>query len=112
MIDNRYKEKMAGPSKKSLLRRDDYLRIGLLATIIGGIFFIYHYYGVTDIGYDANRTTRSAFFWLSERWKGDWSRTYFAHSHWVPLVSALLIDQKRRWCPVVFSPDAGTQLFW
>ncbi len=68
----------------------------LISSIIGALYYMYHFFGVTDVGYDIHETTRSAFRWLYERWRGDWLETKFAHSHWVPLVCLLLvwIDRK------------------
>lgn len=71
------------------------LNIGLLSLLLGVIFFLYHFFGVTDVGYDFRDTTHSAFRWIYERWLGDWRGTWFAHSHLVPLISLWLVWRDR-----------------
>lgn len=68
----------------------------LIALLIGGIFFLYQFHGVTDVGYEFTRTTRSVFAWIFERWISDWRDTRFAHSHWIPLISLALVWIDRR----------------
>lgn len=89
------------PSTKAMtdngwLRQGAIIHIALISSIIGALYYLYHYFGVTDVGYDIQDTTRSAFRWLYERWVGDWAETKFAHSHWVPLISLLLVWLNRK----------------
>lgn len=76
--------------------RTDLVTLALASVLLGLVFLLYHFFGVTDVGYDIKDTTRSAFIWLFERWQGDYVHTWFAHSHWVPLVSLWLVWRDRR----------------
>lgn len=71
------------------------LNIGLVSLLLGSIFLLYHFFGVTDVGYDIKDTTRSAFRWIYERWISDLRGTWFAHSHLIPLISLYLIWRDR-----------------
>jgi len=68
----------------------------LIALLIGCVYFLYHFHGVTDVGYEFTRTTRSVFAWIYDRWISDWRDTRFAHSHWIPLISLALVWLDRR----------------
>ena len=72
------------------------VKLGLIAAILLVIGAIYQFFGVTDIGYDAKRTTTSVFYWLFDRWRTDWNDTWYAHSHLVPLVSLFLLWLRRK----------------
>lgn len=80
----------------SLPDRSTTIHLALLSVSLGALYYMYQYFGVTDVGYDIHDTTRSAFRWLYERWLGDWQGTKFAHSHWVPLVSLILVWADRK----------------
>jgi len=71
------------------------LNIGLVSVLLGSIFLLYEFFGVTDVGYDIKDTTRSAFRWIYERWISDLRGTWFAHSHLIPLISLFLIWRDR-----------------
>lgn len=72
------------------------VRIGIVSLLLGVVFFLYHYFGVTDIGYDQHDATRSVFRWIYLRWEQDRHDNVFAHSHWIPLVSLYLVWRQRR----------------
>lgn len=69
------------------------IKAGVLTGVVAVIVYLFHYHGVTDVGYMAHHTTQSAFNWLWGRWMTDWYTSGYAYSHWVPLVSAWLL-----WC--------------
>ena len=67
-----------------------------VAILCGLVFALYHFFGVTDVGYDPAIATRSAFVWIARRWRGDLDTTWFASSHWIPLLTLLMIWSRRR----------------
>lgn len=70
--------------------------LGLASLLIGCVFLLFHFFGVTDVGYDIKDTTRSVFDWMYDRWYVDLLQTKFAHSHLVPLISLWLVWRERR----------------
>ena len=70
--------------------------IGLIAGLIGLIYFLFDNYGVSDIGYFSKSSTHSLFQWMYERWLVDYRNTKFALSHWAPVISLALIWLDRR----------------
>lgn len=68
-------------------------QVALLAALI---FAAWHFFGATDIGYDAARATPSAFVWLWRRWMGEVDTTWFATSIWVPALFLLMVWTRRR----------------
>lgn len=74
----------------------DVLTLLMTALVVGGVFYVFHFHGVTDVGYEFTRPTRSVFDWLYNRWYNDIRDTLFAHSHLVPLISLLLVWLDRR----------------
>jgi exosortase len=70
--------------------------IGIVSALLGVLYLMYHFFGVTDVGYDIHDTTRSAFRWIFHRWQVDWNATKYAHSQWIPLISLVLIWLDRR----------------
>jgi len=87
---------MSAHPTSSIPRGSSLLVIGLLSSILGVLYYMYHFFGVTDVGYDIQDTTRSAFHWIFERWRGDWRATLYASSQWIPFASLLLIWLDRR----------------
>ncbi len=85
-----------GPSRPIPSRSSSFVTTALLSFLIGVIFILYNFWGVTDVGYDIHRTTRSAFYWLFDRWRVDWRSTWFAHSHYAPLISLVLVWLDRK----------------
>jgi len=85
----------AGGTGCSLSRRD-VLHIGMIALLIGAVFFIFHRFGVSDVGYFFKSSTTSLFYWLYRRWLVDYHESAFAFSHWIPLISLILVWMDRR----------------
>lgn len=77
------------------ISRAERARGAQIALVIALIFALFHFFGVTDVGYDARIATRSAFVWLWRRWMGDLNGTWLASSHWIPLVALLLVWSRR-----------------
>lgn len=71
-------------------------RAGIVLLSVAAIFVLYHFFGVTDVGYDPKRATTSVFVWLADRWRTDARSTLYAYSHLVPLVSLLIVWVRRR----------------
>ena len=78
------------------LIRPDLARGVWLAAVCALVFALFHFFGVTDVGYDPATATRSAFIWLGRRWRGDLDISWFATGHLVPLIALLLVWSRRR----------------
>lgn len=89
--------------KRIILQPGYLLSVALLAGLIGLLFFLYHYFGVSDVGYFYKSSTDSLFTWIYLRWLVDFRITSFAFGQWVPFISLLLIWLDRKAlsrCPV------------
>lgn len=76
------------------LGREDYLRAGLMAVMVGLIFALFHFQGNTV---EVNMFGRSALLWMSERWQD--SISYggdYSHGWLIPFVSGYIIWMKRQ----------------
>ncbi len=76
-------------------RTQDLINNGLVAVLIGLLYFLYRYHGVSDVGYFFKDSTSSLFKWLRDRWFVDYHYAKFAFSHWVPLICLLLVWRDR-----------------
>lgn len=56
---------------------------------------LFHFGGVTDIGYDASRPDPSAFNWIAERWRGDFRDTAYALNFLAPVLALWLAWRRR-----------------
>lgn len=81
---------------RPILRFDHLLPIALVASLIGLLFLLYHYFGVSDVGYFYKSSTDSLYTWIYLRWLVDFRITSFAFGQWMPLVSLLLIWLDRK----------------
>lgn len=76
-------------------------RKSLLANVIAGAaalaawIALFHFGGVTDIGYDASRPDPSAFNWIAERWRGDFRDTAYALNFLAPFLALWLAWRRR-----------------
>ena len=78
------------------LARTDLARGAWIAAVCALVFALFHFFGVTDVGYDPATATRSAFVWLGRRWRGDLDVSWFASGHLIPVVTLLLVWSRRR----------------
>lgn len=76
-------------------------RTNPLANLLAGLaalaawIALFHFGGVTDIGYDASRPDPSAFNWIAERWRGDYQDTAYALNFLAPLIAIWLAWRRR-----------------
>lgn len=91
----RFKTSFAGITR-ALPGAAERILLLLVACLIGSVYYLYQFHGVTDVGYEFTRTTPSVFAWIYDRWISDWRDTQFAHSHWIPLISLALVWIDRR----------------
>lgn len=82
----------------------------LVALVVALVFAVFHFFGVTDVGYDARIATRSAFVWLWRRWEGEWNQSAFAIGHWVPLLFLLMLWSRRHDLRAAAGPAAPAGL--
>jgi len=76
------------------LDREDLLRAGLLAVIVGLTFMLFHYQGNTT---DVRSLGRSALLWMIERWSDEGAGGEdYSHGWLIPFVSISVIWMKRR----------------
>lgn len=66
---------------------------GLLALI--SWWALFHFQGVTDIGYLAHKANPSAFTWLFFRWQVDWHATHYAINFLAPALALWLLWRRR-----------------
>jgi exosortase len=74
------------------LGREDQLRAGLLALIVGMVFVLFHFQGNTT---DVRQFGRSALLWMIDRWNDAGGEDY-SHGWLIPFVSIAVIWLKRR----------------
>lgn len=75
----------------SNLTAKDITGAALGACIIGFTFYIYHFIGVSDVGYFYQDATRSIFTWAFTRWRSDFNGSPFAVALWALPASLLMI---------------------
>jgi exosortase len=71
---------------------------GLLALLLALVVLLFHVWGNTYAGLDAQQSTRSIFVWLTQRWN-DSALSFggnYSHGWLVPLVSLWLVWHRRR----------------
>lgn len=80
-------------SESSTQRLQPCLFVASIAALVAALF---HFFGVTDVGYDPATSTRSLFVWLSRRWTS-YSATQddFPYGWAAPLVSLWMIWRLR-----------------
>jgi exosortase len=81
---------------RNILHTRHLLALFMLSALSGLLFFLYHYFGVSDVGYFYKSSTNSLFTWIYLRWLVDFRITSFAFGQWVPLISLLLIWLDRK----------------
>jgi len=73
------------------------LRAALIGALLvcGAGWALFHFEGVTDVGYLADQTTTSLFRWIANRWYVDWLTTHYAMNFLAPPTALWLLWRRR-----------------